>query len=176
MTDPGISALVSALEKKHGTADPFRICRGEGITVLYREDFRTLKGAFAALCGQPFVFINGTLSEAMQRMVCAHELGHALLHGGEEKAFFSDADLPGCDRREREANTFAAELLLEDREIMSLAREGTDAVQIAMRMEVHVDFVLLKAEAMNRRGCAFHLPRPVYSRFLGTAGDDAGAL
>ena len=43
-------------------------------------------------------------------------------------------------------------------------------------MEVHVDFVLLKAQAMNRRGCAFRLPRPVNSRFLGTAGDDAGAV
>ena len=177
MTLPPYVALAADVALKCGTRDPFRICAEKGITVLIRDDFRRQKGAFAVVAGEPFIFVSGVLSEEMRRIVCAHELGHALLHRREGGDIFLEFELFDMnDRREYEANVFAAELLLDGDEIWSLAREGMDAVQIARCMGTNVNLVLLKLSQMNRRGCGFHLPRPVGSRFLGSIGDDAGTI
>ena len=73
-------ALPRRLIRRFQTRDPFTIAEGMGITVLIRTDFVRQKGAFAVIGNISFIFINGNLSEYMQRLVCAHELGHALLH------------------------------------------------------------------------------------------------
>ncbi len=177
MNRPRVCALAADLAARYGTRDPFRICDGEGITVLPREDLMRQKGAFALVAGERFIIVNGNLSGEMQRIVCAHELGHALMHAREGRRFFPDLSLfDTADRREREANAFAAELLLDGEEIWDLAREGQDAVQIARSMGTNVELVLIKLEGMNRCGCTFRLPRGVRSRFLGRIGDDAGSL
>ncbi len=177
MTFPISSALAEELAARFDTRDPFRVCREEGITVLFRDDFKRQKGAFAVVSGQPFIFICSRLSDEMQRIVCAHELGHALLHWHGGRNIFLEFELFDMnDRREYEANVFAAELLLDGDEIWSLAREGKDAVQIAQCMGTNVNLVLLKLSRMNRAGCGFRLPRTVGSRFLGRIDDDAGTI
>ena len=173
MTEDRIRALAAETAARCGTRDPFRAAAQQGITVLPRSDFARQKGAFTVVAGEPFIFINSRLSEETQRIVCAHELGHALLHRGEGQAVFMEFELFGAaDRKEREANLFAAELLLDGEEISPLAREGMDAAQIARAMGVHVDLVLIKMDSMG----GFRLPRVVRSRCLKTMTDDAGTL
>ncbi|MGE7091255.1 ImmA/IrrE family metallo-endopeptidase [Lysinibacillus sp. NPDC048646] len=46
--------------------------------------------------------------------MCAHELGHAILHPDENTAFLKKNTLFSTDKIEIEANTFAVELLLPD--------------------------------------------------------------
>ncbi len=177
MTGAQIRSLAQGLVRRYGTRDPFRICAGKGITVLHRDDFKRQKGAFTVVEGQPFIFINSRVSEEMQRIVCAHELGHALMHRDMGRGIFLEFELFDTrDRPEYEANAFAAELLLDGEEILSLAEEGKDAVQIARSLDTNVDLVLLKAAEMNRRGSDFRLPRGVNSRFLKNMTDDAGEI
>ena len=64
------------------------------------------------------------LPEAMQRVVCAHELGHHLLHREEaSRGFFDDYDLYRMENRfERDANLFASLLLLPDKAVEEFCR------------------------------------------------------
>lgn len=57
---------------------------------------------------------NENVPEHLQAFVCAHELGHALLHRNINTPFLSKNTLFSIDKIERQANTFAVELLLPD--------------------------------------------------------------
>lgn len=50
----------------------------------------------------------------MQRFVCAHELGHIILHPHVNTPFMKAHTLFSVDRLEKEANEFAVELLMPD--------------------------------------------------------------
>ena len=84
----------------------------------------------------------------MARIVCAHELGHHLLHrefatfGFEETSLFSPAS-----RREYEANLFAAELLIADKEIAELLEYGYTEEQIAAAIGMDKQLTELKLAA-----------------------------
>ena len=51
----------------------------------------------------------------MQRTVCAHELGHAVLHTHANTPFLRKNTFFSVDKLEIEANTFAALLLIDKR-------------------------------------------------------------
>ena len=80
MNAENLSKVGSRLVKRCGTRDPFRIARQLGIEVLFCEDFGPLKGMYRVIKRSRFIFINENLSAQMQRIVCAHELGHDQLH------------------------------------------------------------------------------------------------
>lgn len=83
----------------------------------------------------------------MQRFVCAHELGHAVLHPGLNTPFMKANTLLSTDRIEREANTFAVELLMPD----DVIREYETIHQAAAVCGVPEEVVLLKRV---NEGCA----------------------
>ena len=62
-------SLPRQLIRRFETRDPFEIAEKMGITVLIRSDFNRQKGAFAVIGNISFIFINGRLSEYMQRLV-----------------------------------------------------------------------------------------------------------
>ncbi|MGL5950697.1 MAG: ImmA/IrrE family metallo-endopeptidase [Cetobacterium sp.] len=111
-----IRRRVKNLVKKWGTRDPRVLCRYMKITVLYR-DLGNVKGYYTKCLRRKFIFINENLDEFSQRVVLAHELGHALLHGKDVimmKGYFTSCK---DSLYEREANKFAAELLLVEEEV-----------------------------------------------------------
>ena len=62
------------------------------------------------------IYLNRNDPPTRQRFTYAHELGHAILHEGENIIDYrSNLELPG-DRKEVEANKFAAELLMPEGE------------------------------------------------------------
>lgn len=50
----------------------------------------------------------------MQRYTCVHELGHAVLHKSVPMPFLKRHTLFSVEKIERQANTFAVELLMPD--------------------------------------------------------------
>ena len=68
------------LRRKYGTSDPFIIAKQMGIEVRYINSFKQLKGMYTVIVRNRFIFLNGNNSEEMNRVVCAHELGHDQLH------------------------------------------------------------------------------------------------
>lgn len=110
-----IRRRVKNLEKKYGTKNPYSLCSKLKIKILY-SDLGDIKGIYKKILGNRFIVINENLDEFCQKVVLAHELGHAILHNSKEVQALKDYDLfPRLNNKiEMEANTFAAELLIDD--------------------------------------------------------------
>lgn len=79
-------------------------------------DLGNIKGIYKKVVTNKFIVINENLDEFCQKVVLAHELGHAILHHSKEIQALKDYDLfpRYTNQIEIEANTFAAELLIDD--------------------------------------------------------------
>lgn len=75
--------------------------------------------------------INQDLSKERQRQVCAHELGHAILHPKSNTPFLRANTLYSVNKLETEANRFMALLLHPATEIQDYAQCGYTLYQIA---------------------------------------------
>ena len=124
MTAEYLSKVGSALVRRCGTRDPFKIAKELGIEVLFCEGFGPLKGMYRVVKRNRFIFINQDMSEQMQRIVCAHELGHDQLHRSlaknnaiQEFMLYDMRSTP-----EYEANIVASEILLDTDEIQEYSK------------------------------------------------------
>lgn len=110
-----IRRRVVNLERKYGTRDPYKLCKRMKINIVYM-DLGNIKGIYKKVVTNKFIVINENLDEFCQKVVLAHELGHAVLHHSKEIQALKDYDLfpRYTNQIEIEANTFAAELLIDD--------------------------------------------------------------
>lgn len=178
MINKKATTLPRRLIRQFGCNDPFEIATSLDITVLERNDFKQQKGAFKIILNNRFIFINTSLSYEMKKLVCAHELGHALLHrqlGNTTAGLMEFEIFDITNTAEYEANLFAANLLLDEKDIDSLIYDGYDLVQIARELGTNVNLLLLKLQQMNDDD---HLRLPDMPRrnFLGSISDDAGHI
>lgn len=111
-----IKKKVDNLIKKYETSNPFLLCKYLKITILFLELGKT-KGYFKKTLRKKFIIINSELSEFERKIVCAHELAHAILHSSNEMKFMLDNDVI-CKRNvlEVQANEFVKFLLIKDME------------------------------------------------------------
>lgn len=110
-----IKLRVENLVKKYGTRNPKKICKFLKIKIIY-SDLGNIKGIYKKVVTNKFIAINENLDEFCQKVVLAHELGHAILHHSKEVQTLKDYDLfPSFSSQlEVEANIFAAELLIDE--------------------------------------------------------------
>lgn len=154
MTDDMIYELAQSVKSDCGTSNPFEIAKELGIMVRLSSDFKTLCGMYTVIKGTRVVILNDNLSESEQRAVMAHELGHDLLHRElAERGAIQDFMLYDMSLRpEYEANTFAADLLLDDDRVKELASVyGYTKDQIAAELEVDAELVEIKFKSMRGR-------------------------
>lgn len=69
-------------------------------------------------------------------------------------------------RPEYEANTFAAEILLEDSDIHELISYGYDMQQIAAELKTDINLVGIKISNMDIRGANYRIPITPRGDFL----------
>lgn len=170
--------IAGRLVRKYHTRDPFQLARALGIHVKY-IDTRRQKGFSRILLKNPFIFINRNMSEQMQRMTCAHELGHLLLHRSllNEKQWLLEMELFDIrDETEYEANVFAAGLLIDEKDIEELARQGYDMVAAASALNVNVNLLMIRLLELQKEGRTFNVPFRPASGFLGSIEDKADSL
>lgn len=108
-----IKRTVEKLMRKYNTNDPFKLAESLNIIVKY-DDLGNTWGYFITYKRIKIIHINNNLEEWLQRYTCAHELGHSILHKGVPTPFLKKHTLFSIDKIERQANTFAVELLLPD--------------------------------------------------------------
>ena len=118
---------VDKLVRKYHTRDPYELCQLLGIKIHYYDLQKKLKGFFYYQSRQKNIVIDHNVNGILERILVAHELGHAVLHtkiammhGFQEMEVFDDRS-----SEENEANFFAAELLLEDEEVLECLSEHT---------------------------------------------------
>jgi len=159
--------------EKYGTRDPFQLAQFLGCIVKFINT-KSQKGFCKIIFNNRFIFINQNMSPQMQRMTCAHELGHILLHKEalKQQGHFAEMELFDItDHRELEANQFAANLLIDDRELLDLLKDGYDMVGAAAQLNVNVNMLMVKLLSMNKTGYTFDLPFYPDARFMGRIAD-----
>ena len=155
MTAEYLSKVGSSLVKRCGTRDPFKIAKELGIEILFCEGFGPLKGMYKVIKRNRFIFINQDLSERMQRIVCAHELGHDQLHRSlaKDKAIREFMLYDMRSTPEYEANIVASEILLETDGILDyIYHYDYTSEQIAKIMETDINLVALKIAHLAETG------------------------
>lgn len=160
MTQKYIHATVSALIREHHTRDPYVIARAQKIELM-PADLGSLRGMIQWINGTLFLFLNNTLDAQTRLLVCAHELGHAILHREtlELMGGIQDATVFDCQHgTEAEANTFAADLLLSDRKMAACLAEGYSVEQAASMLYTTPDLAAFKIASMAARG--YSITRP----------------
>lgn len=102
--------IVDNLIKKYDTYDPFEICEKININLVY-ENLGNIRGYYRYSKRNKYITINSILPDYEKLNVCAHELGHAILHSEYNRIFLNSTFyLPS--KFENQANRFAAYLIL----------------------------------------------------------------
>lgn len=143
---------VDKLTKKYKTRDPFEIAKGLNIDIIY-HDLGNLKGYYYYQSRMKYIVINKNISEDLKPVICAHELGHDRLHLHFAKNFaireFGLFDM--SSKPEREANLFAADLLVDETRFLELILEGNTYSDISSIMNMPVKIIKLKAELIKHK-------------------------
>ena len=151
---------VDKLTKKYKTRDPFEIAKGLNIDIIY-HDLGNLKGYYYYQSRMKYIVINKNISEDLKPVICAHELGHDRLHLHFAKNFaireFGLFDM--SSKPEREANLFAAELLINDDKFLNLALLGYSYESIASELNIPTNFVKFKVEILGIKNSMKDIPR-----------------
>ena len=101
--------------------------------------FRPLSENFSGMClkdksGHRFMLVNSNQSQGRQHFTIAHELGHWLLHKDRRDEYELKLSRPNGgedDPMEKEANTFAAELLVPFKELLEYKKKGVSNKELA---------------------------------------------
>lgn len=159
-----IARQARQLVERYDETDPERLCRAMDVLVLRQsmgKKSSACKGFFLCKCRVRLIMLNADLPRSLQRIVLAHELGHAVLHaqlsaeaGYHDFSLFDEASV--C---EYEANLFAAELLLPDEQVLQQLEEDPSFFHAARSLRVPPELLDFKLRLMNRRG--YHLPVPL---------------
>ena len=114
-TDHKAKRLIRYYERIVGSHDPIKIAEYANIRIAILP-LGEIAGNYKLIKRKRWIFVNDNIStdSPMFKVVVAHELGHALLHRKENCAFIKNKTLLLTSGIEREANEFAAHLLISD--------------------------------------------------------------
>ena len=164
-----ISCRTDALIRKYKTRDPFELCDALGIRIRLKDLGTAIKAYYFCQSRIRNIVLNTRSGETVQRVLCAHELGHAVLHG-ELAAMrgFSELELfDATSRTEYEANMFAAELLIDNGELSELLADGESSFFTAAgKLYVPAELLDFKLRIMKSKGYRIEAPYIARSDFL----------
>ena len=107
--------LIRYYERMTGSHDPIKSAEYAGIRIAI-VPLGDISGNYILIRRKRWIFVNETIPKdsSLFQVIVAHELGHALLHRKENCAFIKSRTLLLTSGIEREANLFAAHLLITD--------------------------------------------------------------
>lgn len=128
---------VKNLIKKAGTRDLEELADFLNIHIR-RIPYKSpkTKGFFKKMLNNKFIVINSNLDENFQKVVLAHEIGHAVLHASKSDMYWHEYSYCPRGKFEIDANRFAAELLIDDNDIDSVILDGMSINQLATYYKV----------------------------------------
>lgn len=111
-----IKRLADSLVRKYNTRNPFEIISNLNVIVVFYP-LHGVKGFYQYFQRNNIIYIDETLSDKEKMFVCAHELGHMLLHKKANAIFMDSRTQLNTTKYELEADRFAMNLLLSDADI-----------------------------------------------------------
>ena len=111
MNQKAICQKVNQLVRRHKTRNPVELAQAMNIVIVI-EELGSIRGYFNSVGRNKFIHINSNCRN--RSLVCAHELGHAVLHPDASAHFMRKHTLFSVNRYEKEATYFASCLLIGD--------------------------------------------------------------
>ena len=152
----GIVKAVEQVKSRYNEDDPVRLCKAMGIVLIY-QSFGTaadaIKGFMIRIKRIDAIIVNSDMSPILQRIIIAHELGHAVLH--KDSSLFPFREIALFDessRYEKEANLFAAEYILDDDSVMEALNTDNTFFSAAAGFNVPMEFLDFKFRIMKWKG------------------------
>ena len=136
--------IAESLVHRHGTRDPFRIAQELGFVVI-RTPLAGIRGFYQYAKRRHIIYASCDLPEPEARFVCAHELGHAVMHRGQNRIFTDTNTYFVTTRPEIEANRFAVDLLYDDDDLRFLLDYPVQLAADIMGVSVELAEYRLKA-------------------------------
>ena len=117
-----IQRLIRYYERMTGSRDPVTIANYVNIGIAI-VPLGQIAGNYKLLKRKRWIFVNDNIpmDSPLFRVIVAHELGHALLHRKENCAFIKNRTFVLTSGIEKEANLFAAYLLIDDEMLQEYA-------------------------------------------------------
>ena len=140
--------MAESLVRKFKTRDPFKIAEALGYTVL-RVPLKGIRGFYQRIHRCTIIYIDSALSEWDAAFVCAHEIGHVLLHRGYNRIFMDTNAYFKVDRYEIEADQFAVCLRFDDDFIEEFADSPT--VVLAYAIGVSTELASYRLQVLDAR-------------------------
>ena len=100
--------------KQYNTDNPFDLADSLEVRVINWPLQGEVKGFYHLNEKGKSIYINSSLPYYYQKVVCAHELGHATLHPEQNCIFLANHTLFNGGKYERHANLFTIEMLISD--------------------------------------------------------------
>lgn len=136
--------IIRKIVKKYGTNDPFELADCLGAITITAPLKDGTRGFYDYYKRNGIICIDENLSDEEARMVCAHELGHFILHRKVNSVLLKNTTLLNTNRYEIEANRFAAYLLIPTQYLMEYAEYGYTIDQLASIFSVSREFMELR--------------------------------
>ena len=108
-----IKQKANSLARKYNSRNTLEIIKNLNVILVYYP-LKDVRGFYQFFQRNNIIYIDDNLPENEQIIVCAHELGHMLLHKNSNALFMDTRTHFVTTKYENEANTFAAELLIPD--------------------------------------------------------------
>jgi len=132
-----VQALLATYKVKEAPVPVEKIAKAKGARIFYQSLEDDVSGFIYRDPSQTVIGVNTHHAPVRQTFTMAHELGHLLLHDQEQlhidRGFRvrlrDDVSSQGTDEAEREANFFAASLLMP-REFLESDLAGEDSVDL----------------------------------------------
>lgn len=164
-----ITQQVALLIRRYGTRDPFEICKNLDIRIRYRDLGKDIKAYFLCQSRIKNIVINQRTSNSVRRILCSHELGHAVLHRqfAAMRTFQETEQFHSMNSTEYEANLFAAELLIDDKELIKqLTDYEKSFFDIAKELCVPTELLDFKLRILKNKGYFLEPPDISKASFL----------
>lgn len=130
MTLLDIKREVSYLKRYYKTNNPFDVIKSKNILLLY-EELGCIRGYYNMVLQQKQIHINCNITDSQKKFTASHELGHAILHPKSCTPFLLESTYQSIDKMEIQANKFAVEFLIDDKDLLEARECGYTIEQIA---------------------------------------------
>ena len=151
-----IVKAVEKLKKRYHEDDPFNLCDAMGIKLI-SSSLGTSPGAIKGFILKSnriiAITVNSDLPPVIQKIIVAHELGHAVLHRNSGVLAFHEVTLfDDSSMYEKDANLFAAEYLLDDDSVLDTLNSDNTFYSAAAALYVPTELLDFKFRVMKWKG------------------------
>ena len=106
-----IPVKANSLVRKYGTRNPFEIIKSLNVIIVFYP-LEGVNGFYQYFQRNNIIYIDERLSDTEKMFVCAHELGHMMLHKKSNAIFMDSRTQLNTSKYELEADRFAMNLLV----------------------------------------------------------------